>query len=207
LERNEAKMRESQHIGQRRGRQLAGAGRVRVRRAHGRELDAFGDGYASASGYRVEREYLARSQVFVAVRAKRVVGGFVLNVAPPFRTMLRLPEPARRSLASEFPSDDTVELACVWLAPQSRGPLASAALWARLVWHASRRGRRHVVFGTEVDRLRRRYELTGARLLYEGEVRVDGRSRHGWVYSIPVERWPSTLLRVVLWGWAPVRSR
>jgi hypothetical protein len=176
---------------------------VRVRPAQAAELDAFADGYASASGYRVGREYLARGQVFVAVRARRVVGGFVLNVAPPFRTMLRLPEPARRRLASEFPANDTVELTCVWLAPQARGPVASATLWGKLVWHASRRGRRRVVFGTEVDRLRRLYELTGPQLLYEGEVQVDGRPRHGWVYSIAAERWPSTLLRVLLWRWAP----
>lgn len=200
-------MRESQHIRQRRERQLAGVAGLRVRRARARELDAFADGYASASGYRVEREYLTRGQVFVALRAERVVGGFVLNVAPPFRTMLRLPEPARRRLAPEFPADDTVELTCVWLAPQARGSIASAALWGKLVWHASRRGRRHVVFGTEVVRLRQLYERTGPRLLYEGEVRVDGQARHGWVYSIPVERWPSTLFRVVLWRWAPARRR
>jgi hypothetical protein len=59
-----------------------------------------------------------------------------------------------------------------------------------------------VVFGTEVDRLRRLYELTGPQLLYEGEVCVDGRLRHGWVYAIAAGRWPVVLLRVVSWGWA-----
>jgi hypothetical protein len=102
-------MRESQHTGHRPRRGFTGVAGLRVRRARAGELDAFADGYASASGYRVGREYLTHGQVFVAVRAKRVVGGFVLNVAPPFRTMLRLPEPERRRLASEFPADDTVD--------------------------------------------------------------------------------------------------
>jgi len=71
----------------------------------------------------------------------------------------------------------------------------------------SRQGRRHVVFGTEVERLRRLYELTGPRLLYEGTVRVDGRIRHGWVYGISVQRWPLALARVLTrrwvgWRWA-----
>jgi hypothetical protein len=138
------------------------------------ELDRFAEGYELVSGYRVDRAYLDRAQVLVAVRAGRVVGGFALNVEPPFRTMARLPEAEQRRLAPAFPTDDTVELTCVWLAPEARGHVSSATLWGKLVWHASRRRRTRVVFGTEVDRLRRLYELTGPELLYEGEVRVDG---------------------------------
>jgi hypothetical protein len=169
-----------------------------VRRARGGpELDAFATGYSGVSGYRVDPCYLARGRVFVAVRADRLVGGFVLNVAPPFRTRTRMPESAQRRLAREFPPDRTVELACVWLANEARGGLSSTSLWASLVWHASRQGRPRVVFGTEVDRLRRLYERTGARLLYEGDVCVDGRRRHGWVYSVSRGRWPYVLLRLV----------
>jgi hypothetical protein len=166
------------------------------------ELAGFVDGYESASGYRVDRAYLARAQVFVAVRAQQVLGGFALNVEPPFRTMMRLPACERGRLAPAFPADDTVELTCVWLAPEARGHLTSAALWGSLVWHAGCRRRAHVVFGTEVDRLRRLYELTGPRLLYEGEVRVDEQVRHGWVYAISARRWPLVLLRVVSWTWS-----
>jgi hypothetical protein len=166
------------------------------------ELVGFADGYESASGYRIDRAYLAHARVFVAVRAQRVVGGFALNVQPPFRTMMRLPEPERRRLAPAFPADDTVELTCVWLAREARGHVASAALWGSLVWHAGRERRTHVVFGTEVDRLRRLYERTGPRLLYEGEVRVDEQVRHGWVYAISARRWPLVRLRVVSWRWS-----
>jgi hypothetical protein len=177
--------------------------RPRVRPARSAfELDRFAEGYELASGYRVDRAYLGRAQVLVAIRAGRVVGGFALNVESPFRTMARLPEADQRRLAPAFPTDDTVELTCVWLAPEARGRVASATLWAKLVWHASRRRRTRVVFGTEVDRLRRLYELTGPELLYEGEVRVDGQSRHGWVYAIAASRWPVVLLRVVSWRWA-----
>jgi hypothetical protein len=177
--------------------------RPRVRPARSAsELDSFAKGYERASGYRVDRAYLGRAEVLVSVRAGRVVGGFALNVEPPFRTMARLPPAEQRRLAPAFPTDDTVELTCVWLAPEARGRVASASLWAKLVWHASRRQRARVVFGTEVDRLRRLYELTGPELLYEGEVRVDGQSRHGWVYAIAAGRWPVVLLRVVSWRWA-----
>jgi hypothetical protein len=151
-----------------------------VRRTRGaQELDAFATGYCRVSGYRVDLPYLSRARVFVAVRDDRLVGGFVLNLAP------------------EFPPERTVELACVWLAKEARGGLSSASLWACLVWHASRQGRPRVVFGTEVDRLSRLYERTGARLLYEGKVCVDGHSRHGWIYSISRGRWPYVLLRLV----------
>lgn len=174
-----------------------------LRRAQGpHELDGFAAGYLAASGYRVDPGFLQRARVFVGVRDGRVVGGFVLNFAPPFRTLIRMPERDQRRLAHEFPPDRTVELACVWLAKEARGRLCSALLWSSLVWHASRQRRQHVVFGTEVDRLRRYYERTGPRLLYEGEVRVDGRVRQGWIYSILRRRWPYVLLRLV----APVRS-
>jgi hypothetical protein len=171
---------------------------LRVRRAlTASELDAYATGYRAVSGYRVDPEYLSRARPFVAIHGGRVVGGFTLNVDPPFRTMMRLPETDRRRLAHEFPVDDTVELTCVWLAPEARGALASATLWGTLVWRGSREHRTHVVFGTEVDRLRRFYERTGPRLLYDGNVRVDGHERHGWVYSISAHRWPYVLLRMV----------
>jgi hypothetical protein len=176
--------------------------RPRVRAARdASELARFADGYGSVSGYHVDPAYLARAQVFIAVRARQVVGGFAINVEPPFRTMTRLPESERRRLAPSFPAGDTVELTCAWLAPHARGRIGSAALWGNLVWHAARQHRTRVVFGTEVDRLRRLYELTQPRLLYEGPVRVDGHLRHGWVYSISARRWPLVLLRVVSWKW------
>jgi hypothetical protein len=171
---------------------------LRVRRARtASELDAYAAGYRAASGYRVEPEYLTGARPFVAIRSGQVVGGFTLNVVPPFRTMMRMPETDRRRLAQEFPGDDTVELTCVWLAPEARGAVPSATLWGTLVWHSSRQRRTNVVFGTDVDRLRRFYERTGPRLLYEGQVRVDGHQRHGWVYSISADRWPYVLARVI----------
>jgi hypothetical protein len=169
-----------------------------VRRARGaQELDAFATGYCAVSGYRVDERYLSRSRVFVAVRDDRLVGGFVLNVDPPFRTRTRMPASEQRRLAHEFPSQRTVELACVWLAKEARGGLSSASLWACVVWHASRQGRPRVVFGTEVERLSRLYARTGARLLYEGEVCVDGHVRHGWIYAVSRGRWPYVMLRLV----------
>lgn len=87
----------------------------------------------------------------------------------------------------------------MWLDEDVRGVVTSAVLWANLVWRAARR-RTHVVFGTEVDQLRRLYEMTHPHLLYDGQVCVDGRERRGWVYSIEVTRFPLiTTLRVVTW--------
>jgi hypothetical protein len=175
---------------------------VRVRRACGAsDLDAFVCGYEQASGYGVDPEYLSRAQVYVAVRAERVVGGFTLNVVPPFRTLLRVPEPERSGLSHEFPAADTVELTSVWLAPEARGTVASAVLWSNLVWHASRLRRRRAVFGTDVDRLRRVYERLRPTLLYEGSVSMDGVLGHGWVYTIPMARWPLALTHLATSSW------
>jgi hypothetical protein len=123
------------------------AGGLRVRRARtDAEVLACATAYRSASGYEVSREYLRRASVYVALKGGEVVGGFVLNTQPPFRTVLRLPEAEQARLAPHFPKEDTVELACVWLAPAVRGPGQSATLWAALVWHAGRQDRSHVVF-------------------------------------------------------------
>ena len=80
--------------------------------------------------------------------------------------------------------------------------MASALLWSHLVWHAHRQGRARVVFGTDIDGLRRLYERTGPRLLYEGEVSVDGHQRYGWIYTITNERWPVAMLRLMTGRWA-----
>jgi hypothetical protein len=165
------------------------------------DIIAFAAGYEKVSGYQVAAEYLSRADLFVAVQQERVVGGFALNVEPPFRTAARLPEADRLRLAWAFPPAGTVELTCVWLDYEARGPIASAVLWASLVWQAARR-RTHVVFGTEVNQLKSLYELTHPHLLYEGPVRVDGRDQHGWVYMKNITRVPIiTILRVVTWRW------
>lgn len=175
---------------------------VRVRRARTTaELADFRAGYASASGYRVAQDYLQRAAVFVAVRKQLVLGGFVLNTEPPLRTMARLPGPEQRRLAAAFPAGDTVEVTCVWLAPPARGPIASTILWSHLMWRTGRSHTAHVVFGTEVDRLRQLYERLRPQMLYTGRVRVDGLERHGWVYAIPNGRWPEALLRLLVARW------
>jgi hypothetical protein len=179
---------------------LRGLPRVRPGRTSA-EVTAFADGYETVSGYRVGVDYLSQGRVFVAVRADRVVGGFVVNVDPPFRTVQRLPDPLRERVMADCSSVGTVELACVWLAPQARGNVASMMVWGHLLWAASRAGRAQVLFGTEVDSLRRLYERFQPRLVYGGLVRVDGQEREGWVYTIPVGRWRVALLRTAAWRW------
>ena len=173
-----------------------------ARRARGAaELRAFGAGYAAVSGYRVAEDYLEHADVFVVVREGRVAGGFVLNTNPPFRTQARLPEIDQARLAWAFSPDHTVEMTCVWLEPTARGPLGSSALWTTLVWRTGRLGA-NIVFGTEIDSLRRLYERTKPRLIYEGPVCVDGRQRHGWVYAISISRFPMlTMLRLNVGRW------
>jgi hypothetical protein len=175
---------------------------VRVRRARTpAELADFRAGYWSVSGYRVDEDYLRRAAVFVVVQDGLVVGGFVLNTEPPLRTISRLPDLERGRVAAAFPEDDTVEVACVWLVPYARGPIASATLWSHLMWRAGRSHSSHVVFGTEVDRLRQRYERMRPQVLYSGRVRVDGLERHGWVYAMSRSGWPAALLRLLVARW------
>ena len=126
----------------------------------------------------------------------------MVNVEPPFRTVQRLPDPVRERVMAECSFVDTVELTCVWLAPQARGNIASMTLWGNLLWAASRAGRPQVLFGTEVDSLRRLYERFQPDLVYGGPVRVDGQEREGWVYTIPVNRWRVALLRTAAWRWS-----
>jgi hypothetical protein len=175
---------------------------VRVRRARSpAELADFRAGYWSVSGYPVDQDYLQRAAVFVVVQDGLVVGGFVLNTEPPLRTIARLPDLEQDRVAAAFPADDTVEVACVWLLPHARGPIASATLWSQLMWRVGRTDGSHVVFGTEVDGLRQLYERMRPQVLYSGRVRVDGVERHGWVYAMSTGGWPAALLRLLVARW------
>jgi hypothetical protein len=162
-----------------------------------RETEAFASAYYALSGYKVDASYLRDAKVFLALRGGRLVGGFVLNTVAPFRTMARLPVADQRRLAHEFQEGDTVEMTCIWLVPEERRSPAATRLWLSFVWNSSRAHRTNVVFGTEVGRLRRFYETTRPRLLYQGHVYIDGQVRKGWVYTIPASRWPMALLSVL----------
>jgi short-subunit dehydrogenase len=163
------------------------------------EIEEYAAEYEKASGYRVPIEYLHRSLVFGFVRGGRLRGGVVMSGASPFRTLQRVPEPHRAAVAAAIDPDDTIELVCVWLNPALRRGLTSALFWLGLFLESGRRGARSVLFGTESRGLCEMYLLGRPRLLYSGEVTVDGVRKHGWIFHSPVaHRWPA-LRRIALY--------
>lgn len=165
--------------------------RLRFRRTRlEAELQLFSERYAATSGYRVSLAYLSRVDVFVIMLGSQVVGGFVVNQSAPFRTLGVIDDVARAPVEALVDADHTAEVACVWLEPRVRGRVVSAQLWIGLMWQLGRQPRRYVLWTTQVDVLRRFYELAGPRVLYEGPITIDGRRDHGWVYVSPVwRRW------------------
>lgn len=160
----------------------------------GLERRDFRDAYAAASGYEVPLEYLSSQQVFGCVRDDRLVGGFVLGTQTPFRTLNRIPEPARSEVAAQLDLDDTLELACLWLAPELRKGRHSVRFWLLFARAVTAQPRRAVVMGTEAAGLRRLYEGGGPTLLYDGPVTVDGKSTCGWIYTGPTRSfWPGVM--------------
>ncbi|MGH8890898.1 MAG: SDR family NAD(P)-dependent oxidoreductase [Acidothermaceae bacterium] len=163
------------------------------------EIDEYAEKYEQASGYRVPIDYLQRSLVFGFVRKGRLLGGVVISGQAPFRTLQRVPEPYRTQVAAAVDPSDTIELVCVWLDPSLRSGPASALFWYGLFLETGRRGARSVLFGTESRGLYQMYLLGHPRVLYSGQVTVDGRQRHGWIFHSPVaHRWPA-LRRMTLY--------
>jgi hypothetical protein len=162
-----------------------------IRPAGAQDLERFRAGYRSASGYSVDPRFLKRARVFVLRdRQGDVVGGYLVNTRPPLRTFARLPEAASKQLVAPLPLARVIEVACVWLAPEVRGPIASIVLWTHLAWHVGRHHGYSVIFGTEVPSLARFYESFGALQMYAGTVTVDGVTRPGWIYTIRASSWP-----------------
>jgi len=163
------------------------------------EIDEYAEKYERASGYRVPIDYLRRSLVFGFVKKGRLLGGVVISGQAPFRTLQRIPEPYRTQVTTAVDPSDTVELVCVWLDPTLRSGPASALFWYGLFLETGRRGARSVLFGTESRGLYQMYLLGHPRVLYSGQVTVDGRQRYGWIFHSPVaHRWPA-LRRMTLY--------
>jgi short-subunit dehydrogenase len=171
------------------------------------DIDEFLTCYHAASGYQVPPDYLHRGIVFGMRRRGRLVGGVVMTGEQPLRTLVRIPAEQRAEVAAAFDPTDTVELTCVWIDRRYRSGITSALFWYGLFLETGRRGVRHVLFGTESDRLHRMYLLGRPRLLYSGPVTVDGATRHGWIFHSPVaHRWPA-LARMTLYKAGSPRLR
>ncbi|EFC85905.1 SDR family oxidoreductase [Parafrankia sp. EUN1f] len=161
------------------------------------ELAAFTAHYARYSGYSVEIEYLRSARVFATFDGPDLVGGFVLNVTPPFRTLTRIPQPARARCEMEIDETDTQEFTCAWLAPPLRRSWRSLLFWCHVLHQGGKVGRHSVIMGTEVPALRDFYHHSRPRPLYVGPVVVDGVEKTGWVYQTTLEKRYFGILRIV----------
>lgn len=156
------------------------------------QLRDYVDRYERAAGHRVPTGYLRRSTVFGFRHRGRLVGGGVMATGRPFRTLERIPQPARDVVAARVDPDDTLEITCVWLDPAVRRGALSALFWYGLFLETGRLGVRTVLFGTSSPGLHRLYLCGRPTVLYEGPVVVGGVDRRGWVFLSPVNhRWPA----------------
>lgn len=163
------------------------------------ERERFALGYREASGYPLDAAFIAGAEVYASFRggapAAPMLGGFVLNTRPPWRSLSFIPQTEQVALAalSALAGTRLTEPCCMWLQRESRGTADSAWLWLTLAALLIVRPFRRVLCATVSPRLRELLELTGdACCVYEGPFLIHGESHAARVYV-------GTPSRVALW--------
>jgi hypothetical protein len=144
---------------------------------------AYAAAYRALSGIALSPDHLRRASVFGVVdEAGAIRGGFVLNRAPPFRTLEAIP-PDRRPPAE----GGLVDLSAVFLDAALRQGLHAARFGAQLAWNVATCGASAVVFGVVVAPMNRfALSVPGAEEVYRGPLSIDGQSAEGWIYRAGV---------------------
>lgn len=139
---------------------------IRCRRLSGAELGRFADVYRRRSGLSCDVDYLARAQVWATFDADgRMMGGWVLNCALPFRYSSVLPP--GRALSWTPPPDRTCEIACTWFHPELGQP-GRVAIYLRLVSEVIATGRPYILAGTTNLKIMAIHRQCLPHLLYAG---------------------------------------
>lgn len=145
-------------------------------------LEEFSTRWVEQGGQPIDPAYLARCRAFLWIDAAgRVLGGYLLNAAAPFRSLEGPSDEARRAILARLDLDQTFECACLWMLPELRGRLGSMRCWAKVILHLLRFPRRDVLVSTFFEGLCRNYLSTDAELLSGGLVESHGRTMRKFI--------------------------
>jgi hypothetical protein len=109
---------------------------IRLHEITGKEdlLEAFVAHYARAGGFPLDIDYVRRCRTFAFMNgATAMAGGFLINVAPPFRSLNDMPENERDRILALLDLDETFEAMCFWFARDMRGTFKMMSIWAELL--------------------------------------------------------------------------
>jgi len=158
---------------------------IRLREITGQEnlLEAFVDHYAQAGGFPLYIEYARRCRAFAFMNAAgKMLGGFLINEAPPFRSLNDMPEDERNRILAMLDLDETFEGMCFWFSRDVRGTFKMMRIWAELLMFLKRFPRQHLLGCTVSKSLLRQYSVVPISILYEGKIVMPNRLMDKYVF-------------------------
>lgn len=185
----------------------------RLREITGQEsaLEAFVAHYAGAGGFPLDITYARRCRAFAFMNARgTMAGGFLINLAPPFRSLNDMPEDARQNILANLDLAETFEAMCFWFSREMRGTFKMMAIWIELLTFLKRFPRRDMLGCTVSKSLLRQYSVVPFDILYQGAIAQPHRTldkyvflcrgKHGFAQGIVREAW-RRLKKLALQRW------
>ncbi len=157
----------------------------RLREITGQEnlLEAFVAHYARAGGFPLDITYARRCRAFAFMNAQgHMAGGFLINLAPPFRSLNDMPDDERSRILATLDLNDTFEAMCFWFAREMRGSFKMMAIWAELLFFLKRFPRRDMLGCTVSKSLLRQYSVVPFDILYQGKITMPHRALDKFVF-------------------------
>jgi hypothetical protein len=144
------------------------------------EREAFRSAYEAATGFHAPLEDLRRFRVFAARESGRLLGGFWIIPAPPFRAIQSIPASYSSAdpILTGLEDAAIVEVGGLWKSRTIRGAATAAAFFAR----AGQLALRHIPAGAQllfgydhrVAHLRSLYRVGESHILYRGPTSTPG---------------------------------
>lgn len=166
-------------------------------------LENFVERYAESGGFPLSIDYTRRCRAFAFVDPSgRMLGGFLVNLAPPYRSLNDMPEDARAQIMEQLDIDETFEAMCFWFSREMRGSMKMMWIWAQVLFFIRRFPRRDLLGCTVSRSLFEQYSAVPITLLYEGKIQMPhrtldkfvflSRGKSGFVRGFMLETWHRT---------------
>lgn len=158
---------------------------IRLREITGQEnlLEAFVAHYALAGGFPLDITYTRRCRVYAFMDGRgTMVGGFLINIAAPFRSLNDMPQEERARIMATLDLDETFEAMCFWFSRSMRGTFKMMTIWAQLLLFLKRFPRRDMLGCTVSKSLLRQYSVVPFEVLYVGQIQLPHRTLDKYVF-------------------------
>lgn len=158
---------------------------IQLREITGKEnlLEAFVAHYAQAGGFPLDISYVRQCRTFAFMAgSQKMVGGFLINVTLPFRSLNDMPEEERNRVLRMLDLNETFEAMCFWFSHEIRGTFKMMRIWAELLVFLKRFPRRDLLGCTVWKSLFEQYSAVPISLLYQGQIHTPKRVLDKYVF-------------------------